>query len=176
VSLSPNTAAAAAAAIRRGHKAPGHDDGDACEELASRLDRETSEPSWEQAEPTFPDMPLTPLEMAREWSKRVGQIAEHYERRERAEPGFGRMEARIEGAGRQQFEAAQMASYMATVSIAEDLHRVVAIMTGEAAGLLDEKWAREAGQRSGAVDDARATREHMRDWTGGGSAHLGEEP
>ena len=49
-------------------------------------------------------------------------------------------------------------------------------MTGEAAALLDEKWAREAGQRGGAVDDARATREHMREWGQGETTHPGEEP
>jgi hypothetical protein len=38
--ISPNTAMAAAQAIRRGHQGPGHDDGDACEELASRIARE----------------------------------------------------------------------------------------------------------------------------------------
>jgi hypothetical protein len=39
VTVSPNTAVAAAAAIRRGHEhgGPGHDDDDACEELARRL-------------------------------------------------------------------------------------------------------------------------------------------
>jgi hypothetical protein len=117
----------------------------------------------------------TALEMAKAWASRVGQIAQHYEQREAADPGFGRIEAHIHGAGRQQFEAAQMASFMATVSIAEDLHRVVAIMTGEAAELLDAKWAADAEQRgSGAVDDARATREHMARWADGDEHHQGE--
>lgn len=70
--------------------------------------------------------PMTPLDMARDWAERVYQIAAHVERREREEPGFGRIEAHIHGAGRQQFEAAQMASYMALVSMAEDVHALVA--------------------------------------------------
>jgi hypothetical protein len=116
------------------------------------------------------------LEMAQAWARRVGQIAEHYEQREQADPGFGRIEAQIHGAGRAQFEAAQMASFMATVSIAEDLHRVVAVMTGEAAALLDAKWAEEAAQHSsGAVDDARATRDHMARWADGDEHHQGEQ-
>lgn len=47
MAISPNTAKAAAAAIRSGHQGgmdtpgwPGHDDGDACLELATRLERE----------------------------------------------------------------------------------------------------------------------------------------
>jgi hypothetical protein len=70
--------------------------------------------------------------------------------------------------------AAQLAANLALVSIAEDLHRVVAVMTGEAAELLDAKWTREAQERSGAVDDARATREHMQRWAEGGDDHKGE--
>jgi hypothetical protein len=38
--ISPNTAIPAAEAIRRGHKGLGHDEGDACVELATRLDSE----------------------------------------------------------------------------------------------------------------------------------------
>lgn len=72
--------------------------------------------------------PVTALEMAHAWSERVGAIAQHYEERERAEPGFGTLEAHIHGAGRQQFEAGQMASFMALVSIAEDLHQIRRIL------------------------------------------------
>jgi hypothetical protein len=110
---------------------------------------------------------VTPLEMARVWAGRVGQIADHYAKRDEAEPGFGRIEARIEGAGRQQFEAAQMASFMATVSIAEDLHRIVGIMTGQ-------EWDYQG--ESGAISEARATREHMSRWTAGEDTHPGEAP
>jgi hypothetical protein len=74
----------------------------------------------------------TPLEMARAWAGRVGAIAQHYEAREKAEPGFGAIEAQIHGAGRQQFEAAQMASFMALVSIAEDLHAIRRVLLGKA--------------------------------------------
>jgi hypothetical protein len=41
--LSPNTAITAAAAIRQGHQGAGHDEYDACEELAGRLERYAAE-------------------------------------------------------------------------------------------------------------------------------------
>jgi hypothetical protein len=106
---------------------------------------------------------LSPLEMARDWANRVYAIAAHYAERERAEPGFGSIEAHIHGAGRQQFEAAQMASFMATVSIAEDLHELRRVMLGDG-------W-----RESDAVADARRTREHMTRWTEGGDTHRGED-
>jgi hypothetical protein len=109
---------------------------------------------------------LTPLEMAQNCAAAVGRYAEHGVR----DP-LGSLVAR---SGDRGHAAAQLAGNLALVSIAEDLHRVVAIMTGEAAELLDEKWARDAGNRSGAVDDARATREHMRDWSDGKTTHEGE--
>lgn len=69
-----------------------------------------------------------PLEMARAWAGRVAAIAQHYEQREIAEPGFGAIEAHIHGAGKLQFEAAEMAAHMALVSIAEDLHRLAELL------------------------------------------------
>jgi hypothetical protein len=83
------------------------------------------------ATPPLPGMsapPLTALEMARDWAKRAYDIAAHYQQRERDDPGFGRLEATIHGAGNQQFQAAQMASFMALVSIAEDTHRIADAM------------------------------------------------
>lgn len=80
-----------------------------------------------QAERPEPER-LDPLAIARDWAAQVGRIAEHYAERERAEPGFGRIEAQIHGAGRQQFEAAQMASYMALVSAAGDLRRIADVL------------------------------------------------
>jgi hypothetical protein len=70
----------------------------------------------------------SPLVMARDWARRVSQIAAHYAAREEAEPGFGTMEARIHGAGKAQFEAAQMASFMALVSIAESLATITEVL------------------------------------------------
>jgi hypothetical protein len=66
--------------------------------------------------------PVTPLQLARAWAAKVYQIAQHYEQAEADEPGFGMLQAHIHGAGKQQFEAAQMAAYMAAVSIADDLN------------------------------------------------------
>jgi hypothetical protein len=77
---------------------------------------------------TAPAPSPSPLELARAWAARVAAIAAHYERREREEPGFGDIEAHIHGAGRQQFEAAQMAGFMAAVSIAEDLHQIAELL------------------------------------------------
>jgi hypothetical protein len=76
-----------------------------------------------------------PLEMARNWAELAGRIAEHYEQKERADPGFGRAQARVDGAGRQQFEAAQMASFMALVSIAEDARRIADHLTAQRPGI-----------------------------------------
>jgi hypothetical protein len=111
---------------------------------------------------------LTPLEMAQNCAAAVGRYAERGVR----DP-LGSM---LERGGDKGHAASQLAGNMALVSIAEDLHRIVAIMTGEAAELLDEKWAKEAGDRTGPLDDARATREHMREWSAGETSHPGEAP
>lgn len=76
--------------------------------------------------------PVTPLEMALDWAQLVHQIAARYAEREREEPGMGKIEAHINGAGRHQLEAAQMASYMALVSLADDIHAIRRIMLGQA--------------------------------------------
>ena len=110
------------------------------------------------------EAPLDPLALARAWAGRVGQIAQHYQRREEEEPGFGSIEAHIHGAGRAQFEAAQMASFMATVSIAADLRRVADVLCK----------ADTALSESGAIADARRTREHMARWADGKDTHPGE--
>lgn len=91
-----------------------------------------------------PEAPPSPLELARDWASRVHQIAAYWVEQERTAPergdlpGMARLQADIAGAGRQQFEAAQMASFMALVSIAEDVHRIADTLTvvpvGEAGG------------------------------------------
>jgi hypothetical protein len=60
-----------------------------------------------------PELP-GPLAMARDWASTVSYIAA----REPSSPG----------AGKAQFEAAQMASYMALVSIAESLHEITRVL------------------------------------------------
>lgn len=75
-----------------------------------------------------PAADVTPLVMARDWARRVHEIAEHYAERDRLDPGMGRVEAHVAGAGKAQFEAAQMASFMATVSIAEDVRRIADVL------------------------------------------------
>jgi hypothetical protein len=72
--------------------------------------------------------PVTPLEAARAWAGRALAIAQHYEIRDQADPGMGALEAHIHGAGKAQFEAAQMASFMALVSIADDVHAIAAML------------------------------------------------
>lgn len=111
---------------------------------------------------------ITALEMARNL---VTQIARRADQSQRDPLG-----ALVHRTGEYGHVAAQLAANLATVSIAEDMHRIVAIMTGEAAALLDQQWTREAEGHSGAVDDARATREHMREWGAGTEDHPGEVP
>jgi hypothetical protein len=111
---------------------------------------------------------FTPLAMARDWANRVHQIAAHYQQRDREDPRMGPIEAHIHGAGKAQFEAGQMASFMALVSLAEDVHELRRVMLGDA-------WHdADTVANTGAVDDARATREHMRGWVAGEQHHDGE--
>lgn len=84
---------------------------------------------------------LTPLELAQNCAAAVARYAHGSVR----DP----LGSLIERGGEKGHAAAQLAGNLALVSIAEDLHRIVAIMTGEAAGLLDEKWAQEARDRNG---------------------------
>jgi hypothetical protein len=76
-----------------------------------------------------------PLDLARAWARRVGQIADYWAERKRTEaargdsPGMARVEAAIAEAGRQQFEAAQMAAFLAEVSLAEDVRRIADTLT-----------------------------------------------
>lgn len=74
----------------------------------------------------------TPLEMAQLWARRTFDIAAHYARRDEQDPGMGQIEAHIHGAGKQQFEAAQMAAFMAVVSIAEDLREIRGLLDNTA--------------------------------------------
>jgi hypothetical protein len=74
--------------------------------------------------------PPSALQMARDWATRTHEIAAYWQERTRTapqrgdSPGMTRLEQQIAGAGSQQFQAAQMASFMALVSIAEDAHRI----------------------------------------------------
>jgi hypothetical protein len=132
---------------------------------------------------------VDPLAVARNWARRVSAIAEHYARREQAEPGFGRIEAEIHGAGRQQFEAAQMAAYMALVSVAGDARRIAdalappgppgPVMPPPPDDRPEDRWrdAREPGPMvvsEDALADARRAREHMARWARGDETHDGE--
>lgn len=124
----------------------------------------------------------TPLEMAQLWARRVFDIADHYARRDDIDPGMGQVEAHVHGAGRQQFEAAQMAAFMAVVSIAEDLREI--------RGLLDNTAVYDTVRAADSIaadihtitqmltrgEQAAdwATREHMRRWGSGTETHEGE--
>lgn len=177
--ISPNTANAAAEAIRRGHQAggPGHDEDDACEELARRV----------QAEGTIPGRLLTPLDMA---VNLAGKVQAYAEALNDPDPDH-RFKARNAQAGERAHHGAALAAHLAQVSIAQDFHRLVQVMTGNlpaahwqegSVGNLDDpdspisRWARQEGPLvgEGAMDDARATREHMRDWAKGEQTHPGE--
>jgi len=78
-----------------------------------------------------PRAEVTPLEAAREWASRVHQIAAYWTEQKRTDPTAD-LRADIAGAGRQQFEAGQMASFMALVSLAEDVHRIADLFTTDA--------------------------------------------
>jgi hypothetical protein len=102
---------------------------------------------------------LSALEMARNCARAVLRYADSLDR----DP----LGAHMTGAGDRGHRAAQLAGNLALVSIAEDLHRIVGIMTGQ-------EWDYQG--ESGAVSEARATREHMRDWAAGDDTHRGEQP
>jgi hypothetical protein len=71
----------------------------------------------------------SPLEAAREWARRVHQIADYWTEQERTDK-TARLRADIAGAGRDQYEAGQMAAFMALVSLAEDVHRIAEVLAG----------------------------------------------
>jgi hypothetical protein len=159
--ISPNTANAAAEAIRRGHQNGmgqppfGHDADDACEELARRV----------QAEGTVP-IRLSPLDMAVNLAGRVQAYAEALN-----DPDPDRrLQATISQAGERAHTGAQLAANLAQVSIAQDLHALRRVMLGAADP--DLAWPEE----DGAVADARVTRDHMRSWAKGETTHPGEQP
>jgi hypothetical protein len=87
--------------------------------------------------PTEPE--YTPLEMAQNAARAVLRVA-HYQ-------GRDPLGSYLDHAGERGHDAAHLAGAMALVSIAEDMHRIVAIMTGEATGLLNE-WAAK-GEEAG---------------------------
>ena len=206
MTISPNTARAAAEAIRRGHQAggPGHDEDDACQELARRV----------EAEGQVPDQ-LSPLDMAANLAAKVQQYAEAL-----SDPDPDRrIQAQIAQAGERAHTGAQLAANLALVSIAQDLHWAVQLLLTQTegwakgrddawagagpvpgAGSLNDpdspisRWARgeppwhftqdrdgaiipaaPEQPQEGAVDDARRTREHMRAWGQGEQDHPGEE-
>lgn len=70
--------------------------------------------------------PLTPLEMARNLAARVRGYADALN-----DPDTDRrLQATIAQLGERAHTGAQLAANLALVSIAEDLHRVVGVMTG----------------------------------------------
>jgi hypothetical protein len=71
-----------------------------------------------------PDLPGA-LAMARDWASTVSYIAAR--------------EPNSPGAGKAQFEAAQMASYMALVSIAESLHEITRVLVKADAEIADRE-------------------------------------
>jgi hypothetical protein len=119
-----------------------------------------------------------PLDLALAWARRVGQIADYWTERKRTErdrgdsPGMARVEAGIAGAGQQQFEAAQMAAFLAQVALAEDVRRIADTLTVVPVESVDEAAAASA---EAALADARATREHMARWAAGEDRHDGED-
>jgi hypothetical protein len=76
--------------------------------------------------PTKPAAEYTPLEMAQNAARAVLRIADY-----QATDELG---AHLNRAGQRGMDAANIAGAMALVSIAEDLHRIVAIMTGRPEG------------------------------------------
>jgi hypothetical protein len=106
---------------------------------------------------------LSPLEMAVNLAAAVQAYAEALNH---PDPDR-RLQATIAQAGERAHQGAQLAAHLAIVSIAQDLHRVVGIMTGNV------PWPPE---EDGAVADARRTREHMASWGRGETTHPGEEP
>jgi hypothetical protein len=66
---------------------------------------------------------LTPLDMARNCAAKVAAMAREAD----ADP----MSAHVRGMGNHGHATAQLAGNLALVSIAEDLHRLLAIMTGQ---------------------------------------------
>jgi len=106
---------------------------------------------------------LTPLDMARNLAASV----QRYARQSQAD----QLSAMLNHTGEASHAAAQLAGNLALVSIAEDLHRVVGVMLGDAWRDPDPD-----GTIPGAVDDARRTRDHMAAWAAGTERHRGEEP
>jgi hypothetical protein len=78
---------------------------------------------------------VDPLVMARDWAGRVHEIAVYFQNR----GDMGRIEAVTQGAGKQQFEAAQMASFMALVSIAESLAAITEVLVRADAEIADRE-------------------------------------
>jgi hypothetical protein len=110
------------------------------------------------------DRLLSPLEMAQNLAASV-----HRHARRAADDELG---SYLNHTGEQAHAAAQLAANLATVSIAEDVHRIVAVMLGQVPATL----AAEAGldPDDPVIAQARATREHMRRWGAGEESHKGE--
>jgi hypothetical protein len=110
------------------------------------------------------------LDMARNLVAAIQRSAEHID----ADP----LGAHLDRTGDRGFAAAEMAFRLAMVSIAEDFHRVADVVCKFDAWA-DQNDAKATGQPwtlQGAVDDARATREHMKRWAEGAESHQGESP
>ena len=85
-----------------------------------------------EAEPATGWPPAPALDLARQLVAEWRAIGARATAAERAEPGFGKLQAEIRGDGHAQSQAAQMAAWFATVSIAEDLHALRRVMLGQA--------------------------------------------
>jgi hypothetical protein len=86
-----------------------------------------------EAEPSTGWPPAPALNLARQLVAEWRAIGSRATAAERDDPGFGKLQAEIRGDGRQQAQAAQMAAWFATVSIAEDLHLITSAVVAEQA-------------------------------------------
>lgn len=72
--------------------------------------------------------PAPALDLARQLVAEWRAIGAAASKAERDDPGFGKHQAEIRGAGRQQTQAAELAAHFALVSIAEDIRRVADVL------------------------------------------------
>jgi hypothetical protein len=83
--------------------------------------------------------------------------------------------AHVHGLGPRQHAAGQLAGNLALVSIAQDIHAIRLVLARPGQVLTAQEPDQDPLPFGGAVDDARATREHMKRWASGETDHPGEE-
>jgi hypothetical protein len=110
------------------------------------------------------DRQLSTLEMAQNLAASVHRYA-----RQSKDDQLG---SYLNQTGERAHAAAQLAANLATVSIAEDVHRIVAVMLGQVPATLAEEAGLDPDDP--VIAQARATREHMRNWGAGEETHKGE--